>query len=928
MNSGNKIEKNYLYLDIIEKYMNIPEKNHELQIKPNINEIINFSKKIDYFLQKTNNIHSSKRKIIFFQKYILKQKIKIKYKKNYFNNNKQDKKLLLFIIIPIFRILVDKNDHINIRMFLMVLIKFCICQVFPYELFKTIIELLLNIIVNISNSNSFYTINDEPFSLINDIIIALSKHTKEIKMENIYKNILIDIIDLFDEYLLFNNKYKYIILTETPIWLKLLDNYINTNQNHNESFIKENISPLDLKTKINNLLIKIYKFSLRSEYIENIIIKNGIMDLNFYLNSLDFLKQLFWEEIRLIQISDFKINEGNFIPNNKYIFFNDRIPPTKNEGINIIFSFKILNIVSNKVIEIMEFFDHNMESSLKLYIDQKVSLILELPQNNNKLETNKIIKENVCYLLYISIPKNITKTKTIELFINSNEKTKDNIENYFVFDKISYFNLSQNLSLVLGKNNFFGVIGDFLIINKQLTKNNYMHLFNLTENYAKALRRIYYKLEQLPSTLRQKNKSGYNRSEQYKKAIDFFQKLEFKIIFDISANEIYNMKSNIFLKNIIDNFDLRGYNSDNQENVINTKKDNFFKNEQNIKLFKNISKMKYSYDIFYQNNGIDFLTFQLYNFFSKINDIKILNAFLYENISFIMEIILYADSNYINPNPSNPLLDQEISTFFLVLLNLLINKKGKIFLDNQVIMKLIEISNYFKTNKLIDHKNMILSILLDIDFYENKEDIFHYGQIFDSLKNEFEEQSEITKSIINKEFLYKILMLDFCFKKKKNNHKLLMEIISGFISNERKNIDDTKQDKYDIIHNEFISYFLSLKDEIKIFHYLKILYFNFDKIKSRIIKNIDFITYINPSIEQINSDHCKYCSYNKILLFLIYQEIINLNKNNNDRSFNLSKVNLDRNMNKLFLICFFSQVFCLSFKERFTFIKKNTDDFN
>ena len=97
--------------------------------------------------------------------------------------------------------------------------------------------------------------------------------------------------------------------------------------------------------------------------------------------------------------------------------------------------------------------------------------------------------------------------------------------------------------------------------------------------------------------------------------------------------------------------------------------------------------------------------------------------------------------------------------------------------------------------------------------------------------------------------------------------------------------------------------------------------------KKKFSNNTDFILYINPAIEKINSDDCKYCSYNKILLYLIYQEIINLN-NNNDRSFNSSPINFIKNISKLFLKCFFSQVFCFSLEERFTFIKKNTDDFN
>ena len=56
---------------------------------------------------------------------------------------------------------------------------------------------------------------------------------------------------------------------------------------------------------------------MRSEQIENVIIKNSMLDLNYYLNSLNFLKQLFFEEIASIPLNDFKIKDGIIIPKNK-----------------------------------------------------------------------------------------------------------------------------------------------------------------------------------------------------------------------------------------------------------------------------------------------------------------------------------------------------------------------------------------------------------------------------------------------------------------------------------------------------------------------------------------------------------------------------------------------------------------------------------
>ena len=65
---------------------------------------------------------------------------------------------------------------------------------------------------------------------------------------------------------------------------------------------------------------------MKYDYIDNIIIKNSIIDLNYYLISLHFLTELFLDEIGSIPLFDFKIKDGIFIPKNKYIFFENIKP--------------------------------------------------------------------------------------------------------------------------------------------------------------------------------------------------------------------------------------------------------------------------------------------------------------------------------------------------------------------------------------------------------------------------------------------------------------------------------------------------------------------------------------------------------------------------------------------------------------------------
>ena len=65
--------------------------------------------------------------------------------------------------------------------------------------------------------------------------------------------------------------------------------------------------------------------------------------------------------------------------------------------------------------------------------------------------------------------------------------------------KTNSLDLSKEMKLELGKNNFIGIMGEFLVINKNFDKKNIHHLFNLKGNYSKVLSQIYNKYEPLYS---------------------------------------------------------------------------------------------------------------------------------------------------------------------------------------------------------------------------------------------------------------------------------------------------------------------------------------------------------------------------------------------------------------------------------------------
>ena len=294
MEAKSQTNNSIISFEIIKKSLNDLEGLTKSQLNIDKDKIIEFSKKIEsfynlIFVKKQKNFLLNKRNIIYFAKHSLKRK-DIKLKKNIYTNKDKANSLLHFII-PAFKIFIENKNHENIKKILLILIKFSTEAILHYELFTITIELILNSLANLlkSNSDDFFYINEEPFNVINDIINALIAYPKEIKIENPNSYILTEIINIFDKYL-FSQNFTNIILTETPIWLKLLENklYIPNIQSEtpdNINVILEN-KETEVQKKLYSFLIKIYQFSMKYNYLDNIIIKNSIIDLNYYLIAL------------------------------------------------------------------------------------------------------------------------------------------------------------------------------------------------------------------------------------------------------------------------------------------------------------------------------------------------------------------------------------------------------------------------------------------------------------------------------------------------------------------------------------------------------------------------------------------------------------------------------------------------------------------
>ena len=150
---------------------------------------------------------------------------------------------------------------------------------------------------------------------------------------------------------------------------------------------------------------------------------------------------------------------------------------------------------------------------------------------------------------------------------------------------------------------------------------------------------ISYNFKMFPQRVKLKYKIDYNNSEKIQKSKEFFKQLKFDIIFEISSKDVlYSSSKIMYIPEININYT---NGNDNKNGISNIKNNSFSLVKKNKGLFTQIYEMIYSYDMFYHSNGIDFLTFQLYNIFSKITDIQTLNLYLHETLSFIMNLFAY-----------------------------------------------------------------------------------------------------------------------------------------------------------------------------------------------------------------------------------------------------------------------------------------------
>ena len=954
-----------------------------------INSIENFEKFYkNLYKYNSNSFLLLKKNIIYIIKQSLNKQNKI------FKEVKINKFEFFFgIFILYLKNSINEKKHEFTKKLFLIIIRLTSEKVIPQDFFPLLIEIFLNILIIIINSNQDYKfcVSDEPFTIINDIIESFVIFSKEIKL-NIINNCLIrDIIDIFEEYLI-TPHYLNINFKSSSIWLKFLEDYTfspikEEEEEENDDDIdkdKERLNKINIKDetiqkKVYSFLINIYLFNMRVEYFQNDIMKKGIINLKYSINTLNYLIHLFKEEEKLqINNTSFKIKSGFYLQKDNFLFLpNIKL---KINDFSIIFSFKITDIKDKDSISILNLYNKSSKSILHVFLDK--NNYLNIKYTDKIWNTFIKIKENTFYLICISYLKSLLiGNSKLSLFINESineELVKDeNIKGIKIEDADSCYyykkkmknnnsiDLSKEFLLELGNNNFIGIVGEFIIINKTFTKENIHHLFNLKENYSKVLSQIYnnYGIINVYDSINwKKAKFGINKlNNSEERSISFFKQLGYEVKLEIMTYKInkftklkyfsqsfYNQeltsniikpitskennemnlslisKSNLSIKS--------GTNSLNSSSLLSNKNSNslsfnnssyFYRKDsyrrEKINLNLNIFKLKYSSEVFFQNKGIEFLTMQLHNIISTVDDEKIFGIYLDEIINFIYKIMFLMFDNIIDTsNRQTPKLNDKISIFFLTLLTVLKKKKRNI-LTNNIVLKLLKVLDFFRINQLFIQRNMILSVLLEVKYYENESDIMKYPQLIKTITSDLNDDSNNDITIINSEILYKILMLDFIFELKEYKHKLLIKLISSFISKKNYN----KEMDVDVI-NEFINYFLGLKNEIKIYHYLKIIYLNLSEIKKKLLKNEKFLENINIPMEKINPNHCKYCAYNQLLWYLIYEEIC-IKQSNENYCFHYNPIGFMKKPSIYFIKCIFIQCFSISSENKLKYVKTNIE---
>ena len=902
-----KNAKNKIQIDFINSKIKLSEIKFEKVTNASTNSIsLNLNHNNFLLSKKFDDFFLEKRKTKFyFKKYIrtieyVNKLINIKKEIKFKNIEKQSGDLISKFTKSTMYIIKDninsKNCSLN-QKFIRILIVMAFKNVLPIENLILIISIFINTVIDIIVKeaqiiDNSCKLNKTPMCFINDLFNALVSIPQEFINRKIHMKLIGQIITILDQNIF---KYPYNIhVNKLHLWLKLLGNKIISS---------------DSKTQIHydrilSFLIKIYKFCFDNAFLYKNIYEKSAVSFDYYVNSLDFLCELFREEQTQRLSNAFIIKDGFYIYNNTPLSLNNI--QIKTTCYTFIFSFRLTKISNNSEDTVLlNLINNSKKSILKILLNQSSKILKVIGKKNVEWSTNIAIDLNKDYLVCITQEKKmLIEKKKLSLYINNIETKNDNDSNkssheHLTSNLFDFIDFEQSVTLELGKNNFEGIFGDIILINKKIKSKEIFHVYNLKENYSDVICSINNSFD---FTLKKKNYTKENSD------IVFLSNLKYQCILKLLSKEVQNIshgKESIIIKPYGELKYLQN------RNETNTNKENDDKNNDNM----NIKLYHTSYSIinFIFQHGLDFLTFQLHKMKSLIDDNELLNLCLYKTLHTVLELIKMADEFFFIEKVKNKIkVENKLYTFLISLVTVL-NAKNKNFdFDEKIRGVLLDFGEIFQKKNTIILQDLNFSILFDHRLFK-RNNIINYNRLFDEMLYHIKNNDKN-----NSIFMFnKILLFDdfFEIKSKETKHKNYMKIILYFLT------ENKKLKTKDSINDIFIQYFTNIKSPKKIYHYLKIIYNNFDSLKSYYNENENFINYIFSNYNKINDNNSKYYRNIQILCFLLYD--IKINENQNNSVFSYAPYGFMTSPNYNFIRCIFIQCFNIDNQQKLKFIKSS-----
>ena len=814
------------------------------------NDIIQLIGKFDSLFQKRKFMNYFLIKLKTFSKFIDSLKdIEEDVKKNDDNeiDNLHDN-IICAISISFLRININEQKHYNIRKYLKILLVLFIIEDITVNCFFFILEVILKSIMEIiknKNSNQFQMIDimEEPLLIINDIIDSVvNLQVVLMKNDDFIENLITLFNDIFEN---FDN--KNFIVKKNVIWLKLL-NIISPEDTFD---LLEDESYQGCIEKITEFLLDIYKENIPKNFYGEIF-KRSSIDFIYYYNVVNIITDLIKTDLN--KPRKVELDKGVYLLGNEYRKRHLIISNFSSE-LSIVIPFQILSY-KTQVVSLFNLFQK--DNIIHLFINNN-SLNIHI-NKDIKWNTNIIINKSIFYFLCLTWNK---YKKKLDIYINyddiSNKRTKDkNFEN----KTWSFPKFGKDMDLIIGDENLSAIFGDIFFLNKEMEAKHIKLTFNSKGFYNNLIIRNNLNCELTKNII---------FSEHYEESVKHFKSFKYDYYLIFTPNYLLS-------KDYGKKFLFEYYKANNYVEFINA-------------------------------NGIDFLTLMLHNIESKITDINIFSKFLQQTLEILACIL---DRDNIKENDYIYELDKDnfknqLNMFFMTLISILKpeqeEKKTKYFgtLSDEVwnsLSKIFSIDSDFNNV----YYQIILSILLDTQLFEQKKFISQINYFFEKIKiNE-----------VNDELIYKILMLDFIFESETTNHKNYLNVINAICLSKNKSVCKT-----------LIKYAISLKSHVKIYHYFKIFYKNIKELKELLSLEIKPLTkFVVDNIELYDYFHCKYCSYMIVLCYLIKDDILYDKDEDKEDAFNFNSVNYMINPSYLFLRCIFISNFGLPTKgQKLKFIK-------